>query len=212
MHLTKGVFFIIAVALLFAPGNATFATVTTVTIGDFFFSPDTVTVNVGDTVRWTNTGIHMHTTTSNTGVWDSGLMANGATFEFQFNIAGSFPYHCTPHATIMNALVIVQPLSGVHDEGGFPSAFSLQQNYPNPFNPTTSIGYGLSEDSHVILTIYNLLGQPIATLVNEQQSAGYREVVWNGTNDAGDKVVSGIYIYKITTDNYSATKRMVLLK
>ena len=212
MRLTKGGTFVFVVALLLALGSPAPATVTTVTLGDFFFSLDTITVNVGDTVRWTNTGIHSHTTTSNTGVWDSGLMANGATFEFQFNTAGSFPYICTLHPTLMKGLVIASSHTGVRDEGGFPSTFSLQQNYPNPFNPTTAIRYGLSEASHVTLTIYNMLGQPIATLVNEQQSAGYRDVVWNGMNDAGEHVVSGIYIYRIVTGKYTSTKRMVLLK
>ena len=212
MRFAKGGSFIFVVTLLLALGSPALATVTTVTIGDFFFSQDTITVNVGDTVRWTNTGIHTHTTTSNTGVWDSGLMANGVTFEFQFNSAGSFPYICTLHPTLMKGLIISTDLTGVRDEGGFPSTFSLRQNYPNPFNPTTSIRYGLSEDSHVTLTIYNMLGQPIATLVNEQQSAGYREVVWNGTNDAGETIVSGIYIYRLATGKYTATRRMVLLK
>ena len=93
-----------------------------------------------------------------------------------------------------------------------PKATTLLDNYPNPFNPSTSIQYALSEDVDVTLTIYSMLGQVVATLVDEPQTAGYKSVVWNGRNDAGATVASGIYIYRITAGTFTETKRMLLLK
>jgi flagellar hook assembly protein FlgD len=93
-----------------------------------------------------------------------------------------------------------------------PKAFSLSQNYPNPFNPETVIKYALPEDCPVELTVYNILGQKVKTLVDEHQSAGYRMVHWNGRDDEGNEIASGLYFYKIETPEYSDTKKMVLLR
>jgi len=93
-----------------------------------------------------------------------------------------------------------------------PSEFSLSQNYPNPFNPTTSIKYAISENARVTLTIYNILGQAVRTLVNAEQESGFYTVRWDGTNDFGGKVSSGIYIYRISAGNFTSTVKMNLLK
>ncbi|UCE17421.1 MAG: T9SS type A sorting domain-containing protein [Gemmatimonadota bacterium] len=93
-----------------------------------------------------------------------------------------------------------------------PKTFELAQNYPNPFNPETNITYGLPEDGTVVMKVYNVLGQEIRTLVNEQQSAGYYTVIWDGTNDNGEMVSTGVYIYSIMAGRYVDTKRMVLVK
>jgi hypothetical protein len=88
-----------------------------------------------------------------------------------------------------------------------PKFFALQQNYPNPFNPSTVIRYQLPVNSKVSLKIYDLLGREIATLVNEEQSAGWKEVDWNATT-----VASGIYFYKIQSGSFIETKKMLLVK
>jgi hypothetical protein len=93
-----------------------------------------------------------------------------------------------------------------------PADFSLSQNYPNPFNPTTNIKYGLSTDSRVSLVVYNILGQAVRTLVSADQEAGIYNVKWDGTNDFGSRVSSGIYIYRITAGNFVSTIKMNLLK
>lgn len=93
-----------------------------------------------------------------------------------------------------------------------PSEFSLSQNYPNPFNPTTSIKYAISENARVNLVVYNILGQAVRTLVNAEQESGYYTVRWDGTNDFGGKVSSGIYIYRISAGNFTSTVKMNLLK
>lgn len=93
-----------------------------------------------------------------------------------------------------------------------PSEFVLSQNYPNPFNPTTSIKFAIPENANVTLDIYNMLGQKVKTLLNGMQDAGYYTVNWDGSNDLGSKVSSGIYIYRISAGKYNATMKMNLLK
>ncbi len=99
-----------------------------------------------------------------------------------------------------------------HLTAGLPEKFALLANYPNPFNPETTIRYDLPQDSRVVLRIYNLLGQEVRTLLNENQAAGARSLSWDGRNNAGRQVPSGVYIYRITAGNFGAARKMVLQK
>ena len=103
-------------------------------------------------------------------------------------------------------------VEGLHIGDLIPKVYSLNQNYPNPFNPTTQIIYGLPKDSKVELKVYNIMGQEIATLVNGWQRAGYRSVVWDGTDNGGHPVASGVYFYKLQAGEFNSIKKMVLLK
>jgi len=90
---------------------------------------------------------------------------------------------------------------------------SLAQNYPNPFNPTTTIKYTIKEKAHVSLKVYNVAGQLVRTLVDEVQAPdAVAPINWNGMNNAGQQVSSGVYFYKLVTKNFTQTKKMVLLK
>jgi len=93
-----------------------------------------------------------------------------------------------------------------------PITYVLHQNYPNPFNPTTQIRYDLPEDALVAINIYDLMGRSIKSLVNSNQSAGYRSIQWNATNNLGEPVSAGMYIYMIQAGDFRQTKKMVLLK
>lgn len=98
-----------------------------------------------------------------------------------------------------------------------PKTFALGQNYPNPFNPTTSIKYQLPAESRVTISVYNILGQKVATLVNGVQPIGYYTVQWSGANDNGEKVASGVYIYRIEAiaspnNKFVLSKKMLLIK
>ncbi|GAB4337463.1 MAG: hypothetical protein Kow0037_20260 [Calditrichia bacterium] len=90
--------------------------------------------------------------------------------------------------------------------------FELYQNMPNPFNPTTIISYNLPKSGDVELTIFNLLGQKVKTLVNGHQDAKLHRVEWDGTNEVGEKVASGIYIYRLKTAENVAVRKMILMK
>jgi hypothetical protein len=93
-----------------------------------------------------------------------------------------------------------------------PKSFSLSQNYPNPFNPVTQISYALPENCRVKLTVYNVLGQRVKVLVDEYQTAGYKSIDWDGKDDQGKEVASGIYFYKIQAKDFSQSRKMVMMK
>ncbi len=93
-----------------------------------------------------------------------------------------------------------------------PIQFYLSQNYPNPFNPNTNIGYYLPNNSFVTINIFDLMGRNIKSLVNVNQPAGYRSVKWDATNYYDEKVSGGLYVYSIQTNDFIATKKMLLLK
>jgi len=93
-----------------------------------------------------------------------------------------------------------------------PNGYILYQNYPNPFNPATTIAYNIPANATVNITIYDMIGRRIKTLIKNEQATGYRTVVWDGCNDAGLPVSPGLYLYTIKAGNYVQTKKMVLLK
>jgi len=93
-----------------------------------------------------------------------------------------------------------------------PGKIKLFQNYPNPFNPNTTIRYELPEGSNVKIKIYNLLGKEIVELVNEFQSSGVKTISWDGKDKNGYSVDSGMYLYKFISNNYSQTKKMLVIK
>jgi hypothetical protein len=97
-------------------------------------------------------------------------------------------------------------------QSAIPTRFALFQNSPNPFNPTTRILYDLPTAGNVRVSVFNVIGQRVIDLVNEYQEAGSYNVVWSGTDDNGNSVASGMYFYRIKTDQFSDTKKMVLLK
>jgi hypothetical protein len=93
-----------------------------------------------------------------------------------------------------------------------PEVFALHQNYPNPFNPVTSLRYDLPEDAQVNITIYDMMGRVVKTLVNSSQTAGYKSIRWNATNDRNEPVSAGLYLYTIQAGEFRQTKKMILLK
>ena len=103
-------------------------------------------------------------------------------------------------------LLSVDPLSLI------PEVFALHQNYPNPFNPTTQIRFDLPKNEFVSINIYDVMGRKIKSLVNINQEAGYRSIIWNGTNDFGQSVSVGMYIYTIQAGKFRQTRKMVILK
>jgi len=114
---------------------------------------------------------------------------------------------------MVTAYVSDQPV-GVEDDidSQIPLAFDLKQNYPNPFNPTAIIGYQIPQSNHVTLEVYNALGEKVRTLINQVQETGYYQIEWNGKNDAGSQLSSGIYLYRITAGNYVKVMKMILLR
>jgi len=97
-------------------------------------------------------------------------------------------------------------------DSGLPTEYALEQNYPNPFNPSTNINFALPKAGNVTVSVYNVLGQEVTTLVNGELPAGSHTVVWDGRNGSGTVVSSGIYFYKIAAGDFNQTKKMMMLK
>jgi hypothetical protein len=101
---------------------------------------------------------------------------------------------------------------GTRTQPEIPKVFSVSPNYPNPFNPTTTIRYQLPVESNAELVIYDLLGSKVRTLLTEKKEAGSYEVQWDGTNDIGIPVTSGVYVYRFTAGSYQMVRKMILVK
>lgn len=106
----------------------------------------------------------------------------------------------------------VDDIVGVDPGETLPTRYALHANYPNPFNPSTTIKYELKDAGPVALKIYNMLGQEVRTLVAAIETAGYKTVVWDGRNDSGGMVSSGIYLYRLETTHFTKSRKMLLIK
>jgi len=146
------------------------------------------------------------------------------TFGFEF-IGGGYPtYGILPPDSLMRRVLdffrkgTVTSVDDNHQDGLLPDGFVLEQNYPNPFNPSTTISYTVGKPGSALnpmvtrLVIYNTLGQKVATLVDEIQLPGTYSVIWNGANESGEAVASGVYLYRLENDDLTMTRKMILLK
>ncbi|EQB63512.1 MAG: YD repeat protein [candidate division Zixibacteria bacterium RBG-1] len=118
----------------------------------------------------------------------------------------------SPNSTIPVTLLIDSVTSVRERPASAAVTFNLSQNYPNPFNQNTVIQYSLPKSSKVELVIYNLLGQKVRSLINQTQTVGYKIVFWDGKNDKGENVASGVYFYKLLYGDSKQTKKMLLLR
>ena len=130
----------------------------------------------------------------------------------EWGISACAGMYCVPPSNGPFTMTIKENVLSLNANRQLPSAFNLQQNYPNPFNPVTSINYQLASDTHVTLTVYDIMGQKIRTVVSEDQSAGFRSVVWNGKDNYNNPVSSGVYFYRLHAGNYIQTRKMILMR
>lgn len=107
--------------------------------------------------------------------------------------------------------ITIEPSVNIVEEN-IPTEYSLQNAYPNPFNPSTNIRYGLPEQAKVQLYIYDIFGRRINTLVDDQQQAGWYTVRWNGLNQFGHSVSTGVYFFRIQAGTFVEVKKMVYMK
>ena len=139
-----------------------------------------------------NDGVHHVTVDWNVGamdVWDMTMASNGP-FQFTLDLSATL---------------------GI-DESTIPDVFALHNNYPNPFNPVTNITYDIPEVADVKLEIYNVMGQKVRTLATGSHEPGRYRVLWNATNDLGQGLSSGMYIYRIQAGDFVSVKKLVLMK
>jgi hypothetical protein len=124
-------------------------------------------------------------------------------------VAGGFVY-VVDHFSL-TVLRLPQALE-VPEAEILPVSFSLGQNYPNPFNPATIIRYAVATRSQVTIEVINMLGQRVRMLVNDTKPAGSYQVEWDGRDDSGRQVSSGVYLYRFQADDVVLAKKMVLIK
>lgn len=178
-----------------------------VEIENFAFVPGRLHINPGDAIEWRNRDAVNHTSTSDDGIWDSGLLAENQTFTYTFNLEGVYPYHCTLHSSMVDTIVVGSPTAIGDQSPSIPDRYEVSQNYPNPFNAQTAIEYSLPQDAHVKIVIYNLLGQNVETLFNGNQTAGIHQVTWDAS-----EVPTGVYFYRMETGEFTQTRKMLLAK
>jgi plastocyanin len=183
----------------------------TVELSNFQFSPDNLTIEVGDTVRWSNVeGTHNVLADDNS--FTSGPAAPAPwTFEHVFTATGNNPYYCEPHGGAggsgMSGVIIVELPVSVADDGSIVNKFELNQNYPNPFNPTTTIKYSIPANGIITLRVFNAIGEEVSMLANEIKEAGTYDVSFNAA-----QLSSGIYFYRLQAGSFVETKKMILMK
>jgi hypothetical protein len=170
------------------------------------------TNHTGETVEFTIDGIPHEAAISRQGRALVSLSGYGAGTH---NVELTDPAACYPPVVVNCPAGVTAEKDDLWSEDldqAMPSATALLDNYPNPFNPTTTFRYILSEDTHVSLTVYDMLGRLIATVVDNNQAAGDHSAVWDGSNESGQKLASGIYFYRLAAGKFAEMKRMLLVK
>jgi len=207
--------------LVLAGVTAQAATTHVIQVGNTFFNPSSPSIERGDTVKWVWVS-GFHTTTSGIrgapdagALWDRPIDSPTHTsYSRVFSTEGSFPYFCAFHLG-MSGTITVTATTGVFDEPpsvALPAAAALDQNLPNPFNAETVIPYTLSASGYVRLSIVNILGQSVRQLVDGTQPAGTYLTSWDGRDDKGSPVSSGVYFYRLETGTVALTRKMVVLR
>ena len=120
-------------------------------------------------------------------------------------------YNSDNVSILLNRTIIVN-VEDEEDIDQLPKQFSLSQNYPNPFNQSTKIEFAMVNSGFISLEIYDILGRKVRALVSENLSAGYKSVLWDGKDNSGKEVASGIYFYQLKVENFSEARKLVLLK
>ena len=182
-----------------------------------FVIPDSVALSPGDSVQFVAEGTDQFGRDFNfTPQWS----ATGGSIDVEGlyiagNQTGTFQVTATdPNTQITaQAVVLIDVSVAVEEDAAeVPTEFRLYQNYPNPFNPETQILYDLPKAAHVRIEIFNILGQRIKTLVDEQKPAGAYSLIWDGRTDNGETATSGVYIYRLKTDEFVKSRKLLLLR
>jgi plastocyanin len=174
------------------------------------YSPNSMNVFVGDTIQWQG-DFTMHPLSSVTIPAGASVFhqATGSAFTYIVTAAGTYNYHCDFHFNSgMTGLFVASSVTGIRNRTSSQQGnFRLQQNYPNPFNPETIISFDIPAQAFVSINVFNIIGQKVATLVNENMAAGSYSKSWDAAS-----LPSGVYIYRLQTGTLTATKKLVLIK
>jgi plastocyanin len=202
---------VFSLLFLFILASFSFATVRTINVANFQFSPTPLNAFVGDTIKWVWVSGNHTTTSTNIPLtassWDSPIDASNTTFSYVILSPGTYNYKCTPHESMGMVGAINAQVSSITGNEQSVQNFELKQNYPNPFNPSTSISFSVPKSGFVKLTIFNSLGSEVETLVNENLNRGSYTVNFNAS-----KLSSGVYFYRLNSGDFIETRKMLLIK
>jgi plastocyanin len=178
--------------------NAAKATTHTVQVANFSFTPNTLNIQSGDTVKWVWVSGN-HTTTSlsvpvGASSWDSPMNSTSTQFEIQLTVPGTYNYNCTMHPTTMTGTITVAIASGLSDIGANSNSVNA---YPSPFSDILSISFTIPETGATKISIYDITGKQIKVLVDMNYQTGNYIICWDGRNENGEIVDPGIYFYMI---------------
>lgn len=146
---------------------------------------------------------------------NGGIASQSQSYDLiSFSIGELMPESSTSENFQMSGGALVLPRTVISREAGteIPSTFMLKQNYPNPFNATTTIEFGIPEQERAQIYIYNSIGQCIRTFDTGTQAPGYYKITWDGKSQDGQDMSSGLYFYKIQTETFEKTEKMMLLR
>jgi hypothetical protein len=129
--------------------------------------------------------------------------------EYFYRVSAYVNGFWTDYSNVVSVMLENVNIAGAND---IPTVYKVHQNHPNPFNPVTTLRYELPQDAMVNITIYDMMGRQVKSLVNGSQTAGYRTIQWNAANDRNEPVSAGLYLYTIEAGKFRQTKKMVLLK
>jgi plastocyanin len=207
---------ILAVCLLAALAGTTVASQVQVSIVNFRFAPDTTVVAAGDTVVWTNNSTLPHTSTSGVNgvydsLWDSGTLSPGATFSHSFSAVGSFHYFCRFHYLSGMTGIVQVNAGGIEQEGDAPLEPSLAAS-PSLFRNSTTIRFTSARSEPVTITILDASGRAVNELRSASQSASHLQVVWDGRDEAGQRVQPGAYFAMPQGRGKTGVARLVVVR
>jgi len=184
------------------------------------FSPNDLTIEAGDIVRWVWSA-GSHTVTSGTGLadpdigilFDAPLNSANTTFEFTFDTPGDYPYFCRPHVGLgMTGVIRVNAVSAADD---LPAAAAIRMAppFPNPFNPRVEIRFTPAAAGPVDLAVFDVRGRRVRTLLSgEHREATDQSVAWDGTDDAGAAVPGGTYLFRVLSAGRTAVVKGQLVR
>lgn len=179
------------------------------------FVPSSITINLGDTVKFVIESIHNAVEVSEA-TWNANQATSNGGFTVPFGggtvvltQAKKYYYVCQPHAEFgMKGTITVTQITDVKNlEGKEPNEFALMQNYPNPFNPETEIRFTIQDAGFTSLKVYDVIGREVTTLVDKNMSPGEYSVTWNAANKP-----SGMYFYQLKSAGIDKTRRMILVR
>jgi len=181
----------VVITALLAAAGLSLAVQIPVSIVDFAFSPDSVQLNPGDSVKWTNNGTYTHTSTSGVNgvldsLWDSGNLANGATYVHGFPADGKFRYFCRHHGSMKG--VVVVGATGVNETPG--KTVTGLAGFPNPFRAGTSIRFAPTGSALDCVRVFDAVGKLVRTL----PAARAASVTWDGKDSRGQETGPGVYL------------------